>query len=111
MRLVIIVHALLILVSLISLAYSLVSYHTCPENRNHRPLILPIFCSLAWFLVAIDSLVAQVQRVHGSTDGVVIILLVCVTLAALIYFAISYSKGRHKHETQRETCSVHRSAR
>lgn len=102
MSLLVLVYATLILVSVLSTAYTLWAYHQCPSNRSHRPLILPIVCSVAWFLVSIDQLVAVVRRVHGTVDGITMLMLITVTLAALLYFVQYYVHGRS------EACLIHR---
>ena len=94
MSVLVIVYATLILISVLSTAYTLWAYHQCPSNRNHRPLILPIVCSVAWFLVSIDQLVAVLRRVHGTVDGLTMVMLITVTLAALLYFVHHYVQGR-----------------
>ena len=94
MSVLVIVYATLILVSVLSTAYTLWAYHQCPSNRSHRPLILPIVCSVAWFLVSIDQLVAVMRRVHGTVDGLTMVMLIAVTLAALLYFVQHYVQGR-----------------
>lgn len=94
MSVLVIVYATLILVSVLSTAYTLWAYHQCPSNSSHRPWILPIVCSVAWFLVSIDQLVAVMHRVHGTVDGLTMVMLITVTLAALLYFVQHYVQGR-----------------
>lgn len=101
MSVLVIVYATLILVSVLSTAYTLWAYHQCPSNRNHRPLILPIVCSVAWFLVSIDQLVAVMRRVHGTVDGLTMVMLIAVTLAALLYFVQHYVQSRA------DSCPIH----
>ena len=102
MSVLVIVYATLILVSVLSTAYTLWAYHQCPSNRSHRPLILPIMCSIAWFLVSIDQLVAVMHRSHGTVDGLTMVMLITVTLAALLYFVQHYVQGRA------DACLIHR---
>lgn len=90
MNWIIMLYALLILISLVASIYTLWAYHHCPDNRSHRPLIFPIVCSMAWFLVGIEQLVAYVKHTHGSVDGFTMIGLVIVTLVALLYFVKAY---------------------
>ena len=101
MSVLVLVYATLILVSVLSTAYTLWAYHQCPSNRSHRPLILPIVCSVAWFLVSIDQLVAVMHRVHGTVDGLTMVMLITVTLVALLYFVQHYVQGRSA------SCPIH----
>ena len=101
MSVLVIVYATLILVSVLSTAYTLWAYHQCPNNRSHRPWILPIVCSVAWFLVSIDQLVAVMRRVHGTVDGLTMVMLIAVTLAALLYFVQPHVHGRSS------ACRIH----
>lgn len=84
------VFASLILVSLLATIYSFWAYHNCPDCKSHRPLIFPIICSIAWFLIGVDQLVAYQHKTHGTADGVTILLLIIVTLVALVYFVKDY---------------------
>jgi heme/copper-type cytochrome/quinol oxidase subunit 3 len=105
MSVLVIVYATLILVSVLSTAYTLYAYHMCPSNRSHRPLILPIVCSIAWFLVSVDQLVAMMHQAHGTMDGLTMVMLITVTLAALLYFVQHYVQGRSL------SCAIHHSER
>ena len=96
MRFVVLSYALLILISLVAAMFSIWAYHTCPANRSHRPLTFPIICSIAWFLVGIDQLVAVMNKTHGTVDGLTLVLLTSVTIVALIWFVNSYVMLRHQ---------------
>lgn len=96
MRFVVMSYALLILISLVAAMFSIWAYHTCPANRNHKPLIFPIVCSISWFLVGVDQLVAVMIGTHGTIDGLTLILLITVTIVALVYFVNSYVMLRHQ---------------
>lgn len=96
MRFVILAYALLIMVSLVASMFSIWAYHTCPSNRSHRPLIFPIICSISWFLVGIDQLIAIMNKTHGTIDGLTLVLLTSITIVALIYFVNSYVMLRHQ---------------
>ena len=99
------IYALLILVSIVSTCYSLWAYQHCPSNRSHRPLVFPIVCSISWFLISVDQLVAVIRRTHGSTDGLTMVMLVALTLAALLYFVQNYV------QTRGLACAIHPSER
>lgn len=94
MSILVVVYATLILVSVLSTAYTLWAYHLCPSNRSHRPLVLPIVCSIAWFLVSVDQLIALMHKAHGTVDGLTMVMLITVTLASLLYFVQHYVQGR-----------------
>lgn len=96
MRFVVLAYASLILISLIASMFSIWAYHSCPANRSHRPLIFPIVCSISWFLVGVDQLVAVINRTHGTIDGLTLVLLTTITIVALIYFVNSYVMLRHQ---------------
>lgn len=96
MRFVILTYALLIFVSLVSAIYTMWAYHHCPNNRSHKPLVFPMVCSIAWFLVAIDQLAALTTKTHGSVDGATFVVLISITLIALIYFVKAYILERHR---------------
>lgn len=95
-RVVVLSYAFLILISLVASMYTMWAYSACPSNRSHRPLIFPIMCSISWFLVGVDQLVATIGRKHGSVDGITVVLLIGVTLAALLYFVHGYVMVRHQ---------------
>lgn len=95
-RFVVLAYAFLILVALLASIYCMWAYSACPVNRNPRPLIFPIMCSISWFLVGVDQLVATISRKHGSVDGLTVVLLIGVTLAALLYFVHGYTMVRHQ---------------
>lgn len=96
MNIFVLAYAGLILVSLLAVLYTLWAYHHCPSNRSHRPLVFPFICSLAWFLVGVEQLVAYIRRTHGSVDGITMIVLISVTLIALLYFVKHYIFQRHQ---------------
>lgn len=96
MNMFVMAYALLIFVSLLASIYTLWAYHHCPSNRSHRPLIFPIMCSIAWFLVSVEQLVAYVKRTHGTVDGMTMVVLISATLIALLYFVKHYIMGRHQ---------------
>ncbi len=89
-RVILLGYAFLILVALVASMYTMWAYSACPSNRNHRPLIFPIICSMSWFLVGVDQLVATIGKKHGSVDGLTVVLLIAVTLGALLYFVHGY---------------------
>jgi len=105
MSLLVVVYSTLILVSVLATGYALWAYHLCPSNRSHRPLILPIVCSIAWFIVSVDQLVALVHKAHGTVDGLTMVMLITVTLVALLYFVQHYVQGRNL------SCIIHNSER
>lgn len=84
------IYAGLILVSIVSTGYTLWAYHHCPCHKSHRPLIFPIICSIAWFIVSLDQLIAIILKTHDSSDGLTVILLIIITLIALLYFVKNY---------------------
>lgn len=96
MNLFVLAYAGLILVSLLAVMYTLWAYHHCPSNRSHRPLVFPIMCSIAWFLVGVEQLIAYVKRAHGTVDSITMIVLTIVTLIALLYFVKAYILQRHQ---------------
>lgn len=102
MSILVVVYSSLILISILSTAYSLWAYSICPSNRSHRPLIFPIVCSIAWFLVSIDQLVAIMNNTHNTVDGLTMVVLIVATLTALLYFVQHYVQGRNL------SCSLHR---
>ena len=95
-RVITLAYALLILISLVASMYTMWAYSVCPANRSHRPLIFPMMCSIAWFLVGVDQLVATIGKRHGSVDGLTIVILVAITLGALLYFVHGYLMVRHQ---------------
>lgn len=95
------IYAGLLLTSIVATCYTLWAYHHCPCDKSHRPLIFPIICSIAWFIVSLDQLVAIITKSHDSSDGLTVIMLISLTLVALLYFVRNYV------HTQNATCSVH----
>lgn len=95
MSTVVISYAILILISLLATAYTLWAYQHCPENKSHRPLVFPLICSIAWFLVAVEQLVAYGNHTHGTVDGITMLLLISATLASLLYFIKAYILCKH----------------
>lgn len=95
-RVITLAYAFLILIALFASMYTMWAYNACPSNRSHKPLVFPIMCSISWFLVGVDQLVATIGRKHGSVDGVTIVLLIAITLGALLYFVHGYVMVRHQ---------------
>lgn len=94
------IYAGLILISIVATCYTLWAYHHCPCDKSQRPLIFPIICSIAWFLVSVDQMIAIILHTHDSSDGLTVILLIIITLIALLYFVRNYV------HTQNATCSI-----
>lgn len=86
----VVIYAGLILVSIVATCYTLWAYHHCPCNKSHRPLIFPIICSIAWFIVSVDQLVSMLEHTHDSSDGLTSIMLIILTLIAMLYFVKNY---------------------
>lgn len=94
MHLITMAYTSLILASLVATVYTVWAYNSCPVDRSHRPLVFPMICSMAWFLVSTDTAVAHFRGTHGSVDGTTVIVLIVVTLISIISFTKAYVKER-----------------
>jgi len=95
MHLIVILYSTLILLAAVTASFSVHAYTGCPSNRSPRPLILPIICSVGWFIVGVDQLIQYATQVVDSSSEAAIITLTIATLAALLYFVIHYLRERH----------------
>lgn len=95
MHLVVTLYSLLILLSTVTASFSIHAYAGCPSNRSHKPLIMPIVCSIGWFLVSIDQLIRATSPSMAPANTEALVLLTIATLAALLYFVVHYLRERH----------------
>ena len=95
MHLAVILYSSLILLSAVTASFSIHAYTGCPSNRSHKPLIMPIVCSVGWFIVGVDQLIQYVTHTVDHSSEEATIILTIATLAALLYFVVHYLRERH----------------
>ena len=95
MHTVVILYSLLMLLAAVTASFSVQAYSGCPSSRSHKPLIMPIVCSLGWFLVSVDQIIRHITKSPEPANAEAMVILTIATLVALLYFVAHYLRERH----------------